>query len=66
MFGITTFMFVLGIIAQVMRTGYRFQVMQLRLGLTDGGKWLSFRIFFVEATITRLVVRLQDTSVLSA
>ncbi|KAI9450470.1 hypothetical protein BJY52DRAFT_176724 [Lactarius psammicola] len=60
MFGITTFMFVLGIITQVIRTGYRIQLMQLELGLTDGGKWSSFGIVIVEATITRLMYILSD------
>ncbi|KAI9450469.1 hypothetical protein BJY52DRAFT_1356549 [Lactarius psammicola] len=63
MFGITTFMFVLGIIAQALRTAFRFQVMQSFLSLTSGDIWPLYRtivVFYVEAAITRLMYILSD------
>ena len=60
MFGVTTFMFVLGIIALVLETAFGFQQMQLFLDLTAGNVWSSARtnvIIAVGATITRLMVR---------
>ena len=60
MFGITTFMFVLGIIALVLETAFGFQQMQLLLDPTAGNAWSSARtnvIIAVGATITRLMVR---------
>jgi hypothetical protein len=60
MFGITTFMFVLGIIALVLETAFGFQQMQLFLDPTAGNVWSSARtnvIIAVGATITRLMVR---------
>jgi hypothetical protein len=69
MFGVTTFMFILGIIAMVLETALGFQQMQLFLDPTSGNVWSSNRtnvIVAVGATITRLMVRLHDTSIPSA
>ena len=69
MFGITTFMFILGIIAMVLETALGFQQMQLFLDPTSGNVWSSNRtnvIIAVGATITRLMVRLHDTFMPSA
>jgi hypothetical protein len=69
MFGITTFMFILGIIAMVLETALGFQQMQLFLDPTSGNVWSSNRtnvIVAVGATITRLMVRSYDTSMPSA
>lgn len=69
MFGITTFMFILGIIAMVLETALGFQQMQLFLDPTSGNVWSSNRtnvIVAVGATITRLMVRLHDTLIPSA
>jgi hypothetical protein len=63
MFGITTFMFALGIIALVLETAFGFQQMQLFLDPTTTNVWSSYRtnvIIAVGATITRLMVRLHD------
>ncbi|KAI9450473.1 hypothetical protein BJY52DRAFT_176850 [Lactarius psammicola] len=60
MFGITTLMFALGIIAQVLRIALWFQHIQW---FTIGNVWSSHRInvvFAVEATITRLMYILSD------
>ncbi len=67
-------MFVLGIIAQVLRTAIDFQQIQSYLDLCDlwytaGNVWSSYRInvvIGVHSTITRLMVRLHDASMLSA
>ncbi len=69
MFGITTFMFVLGIIALVLETSLGFQQMQLFLDPTAGNIWSSNRtnvIIAVGATISRLMVRLHGASMPSA
>lgn len=60
MFGTTTFMFILGIIALVLETTLGFQQMQLFLNPDAGGVWSSYRtnvVIAVGATITRLMVR---------
>ncbi|KAH9053126.1 hypothetical protein EDB87DRAFT_288489 [Lactarius vividus] len=64
MFGTTTFMFALGIVALVLRTALRFQLMRIFLNLF-GNVWTLDRIFvvyMVEATIARLMGRLQGAS----
>ncbi|KAH9058116.1 hypothetical protein EDB87DRAFT_952879 [Lactarius vividus] len=64
MFGITTFMFLLGVIALVLETALGFQQMQLFLDPTAGNIWSSNRtnvIIAVGATITRLMYILSDT-----
>ena len=69
MFGITTFMFVLGIILLVLETALGFQQMQLFLDPTAGSVWSSYRtnvINAVGATLTRLMVRLRDAPIPSA
>jgi hypothetical protein len=69
MFGITTFMFILGIIAMVLETALGFQQMQLFLDPTSGNVWSSNRtnvIIAVGATITRMMVRPRDVSMSSA
>ena len=68
MFGITTFMFVLGFITLVLETAFGFQQMQLLLGPTDGNGF-SYRtdvLNVVGATVTRLMVRLHNAPILSA
>jgi len=63
MFGITTFMFALGIIALVLETAFGFQQMQLFLDPTTTNVWSSYRtnvIIAVGATITRLMYILSD------
>ena len=63
MFSITTFMFVLGLIALVLETALGFQQMQLFLDPTSGGIWSSTHtniIIAVGATITRIMVRLEQ------
>jgi hypothetical protein len=63
MFGIMTFMFVLGLIALVLDTTLGFQQMQLLLDSTGSGIWSSTKtniIIAVGATITRIMVRLLD------
>jgi hypothetical protein len=60
MFGITTFMFVLGIIALVLETALGFQQMQLFLNPSGTNVWSSYHINVIIAvggTITRLMVR---------
>ena len=60
MFGTTTFMFILGIIALVLETTLGFQQMQLFLNPDASGVWSSYRtnvVIAVGATITRLMVR---------
>ena len=67
MFGITTFMFVLGIIALVLETALGFQQTQLFLDPTAGNVWSSYHtnvIIAVGATITRIMVRLHDAPIL--
>ncbi|KAH9173221.1 hypothetical protein EDB89DRAFT_747202 [Lactarius sanguifluus] len=62
MFGITTFMFSLAVIALVLRTALRFQLMRIILNLS-GNVWTFDRIFvayMVEATIARLMYILSD------
>ena len=69
MFGITTFMFVLGIILLVLETALGFQQMQLFLDPTAGNVWSSYRtnvINAVGATFTRLMVRLHDVPIPSS
>jgi hypothetical protein len=64
MFGITTFMIVLDLVALALDTTLGFQQMQLLLDLTSSGIWPSTKtnIFFaVGATITRIMVRLLDS-----
>ena len=66
MFGITTFMFFLGIITLVLETALGFQEMQLFLDPTAGNVWSSYRtniIIAVGATFTRLMVRLHDSPI---
>jgi len=63
MFGITTFMFVLGLIALVLSTTLGFQQMQLLLDSTSGEIWSSTKtniIIAVGATMTRIVFILSD------
>jgi hypothetical protein len=63
MFSITTFMFVLGLIALVLETALGFQQMELFLDPTSGGIWSSTNtniIIAVGATITRIMVRLVE------
>ncbi|KAI9439087.1 hypothetical protein H4582DRAFT_2075746 [Lactarius indigo] len=63
MFGITTFMFALAIVALVLRTAIGFQEMQLFLGNTSDNTWSFNRIFvvfLVEGTIARLMYILSD------
>ncbi len=65
MFGVTTFMFILGIIALVLETALGFQQMTLFLNPSSGSVWSSYQtnvIIAVGATITRLMVRPHDTS----
>ena len=60
MFGVTTFMFVLGIIALVLETALGFQQMRLFLDPSASNVWSSYHtniIIAVGATITRLMVR---------
>ena len=60
MFGITTFMFVLGIIALVLETALGFQQMQLFLNPSASNVWSSYHtnvIIAVGGTIARLMVR---------
>ena len=59
MLGITTFMFILGLIALVLETSLGFQQMHLFLDPTSGGIWSSTRtniIIAVGATMTRIMV----------
>ncbi|KAH9173224.1 hypothetical protein EDB89DRAFT_747301 [Lactarius sanguifluus] len=63
MFGITTFMFALAIIALVLRTTLGFQEMQFFLGNTSANTWSFYRlfvVFLVEGTIARLMYILSD------
>ncbi|KAH9010313.1 hypothetical protein EDB84DRAFT_1570593 [Lactarius hengduanensis] len=66
MFGITTFMFVMGIIALVLEKTLEFQSIQwfdLNFNTTAGNVWSSYRtnvVFAVDATITRLMYILGD------
>ncbi|KAN0129144.1 hypothetical protein V8E53_013015 [Lactarius tabidus] len=63
MFGTTTFMFALGIIALVLETTLGFQQMQLMLNPDASGIWSSYRtnvVIAVGATITRLMYILSD------
>ncbi|KAH9032261.1 hypothetical protein EDB85DRAFT_1260656 [Lactarius pseudohatsudake] len=63
MFGITTFMFALAIVALVLRTALGFQEMQLFLGNTSASTWSFYRlfvVFLVEGTIARLMYILSD------
>jgi hypothetical protein len=60
MLRITTFIFILGVIALVLQTTLGFQQMQLLLKPPASGLWSSYRtnvIIAVGATITRLMVR---------
>ena len=69
MFGIMTFMFVLGIIILALETALKFQGMQLLLGLTAGIKRSSYRVHVIDAvasTFIRLMVRLHHTLIPSA
>jgi hypothetical protein len=68
MFSITTFMFVLGLIALVLETALGFQQMKLFFDPTSGGIWSSTDtniIIAVGATITRIMVRLVERCRLS-
>ncbi|KAI9439104.1 hypothetical protein H4582DRAFT_2075759 [Lactarius indigo] len=63
MFGITTFMFALGIIALVLETALSFQLLQFFLDPTNGNLWSTYHlnvVFAVESTITRLMYILSD------
>ncbi|KAH9052597.1 hypothetical protein EDB87DRAFT_1692128 [Lactarius vividus] len=66
MFGITTFMFAMGIIALVLEIALRFQQNQYFAGtvtVSSGNIWSTYRtnvIFAVDATITRLMYILSD------
>jgi len=65
MFGITTFMFALGLIALVLETAFGFQQMQLFLDPSSPGVWSSYHtnvIIAVGATITRIMVRLMEST----
>jgi hypothetical protein len=65
MFGITTFMFVLGLVALVLDSTPGFQQMQLLLDSTSSGIWSSTKtniIIAVGATITRIMARLLDST----
>ena len=69
MFGITTFMFVLGIIMLVLETATVIQQMQSFLYPTAGNVWSPYRtkaIIVVGGTFTRLLVRLYDAPISSA
>ena len=69
MFGITTFMFVLGIIILVLETVYKLKGLQLFLGLTAGNLPSSYRhnvMNAVGSTLTRLMVRLHHALIPSA
>jgi hypothetical protein len=60
MLGITTFMFILGLVALVLETALGFQQTQLFLNPASGGIWSSTDtniIIAVGATITRIMVR---------
>jgi hypothetical protein len=59
MFGITTFMLALGIIALVLVTVYNFQLMEAALVDSSDGT-SEFYILTAWGTITRLMVRLND------
>jgi hypothetical protein len=59
MLGITTLMFILGLVALVLETALGFQQMHLILDQTSGGIWSSTRtniIIAIGATITRVMV----------
>jgi len=63
MFGITTFMFALGLVALVLETAFVFQQIQLFLDPTSPGIWSSYHtnvIIAVGATITRIMYILSD------
>ncbi|KAH9004434.1 hypothetical protein EDB86DRAFT_1941544 [Lactarius hatsudake] len=63
MFGITTLMFALAIVALVLRTTLGFQEMQWFLGFPSANTWSDERflvVTLVEATITRLMYILSD------
>ncbi|KAH9173222.1 hypothetical protein EDB89DRAFT_2228935 [Lactarius sanguifluus] len=63
MFGITTFMFALAIIALVLQTAFGFQQMKLLLDFTDTNVWPFSRIsavFIVVETFRRLMYILSD------
>lgn len=63
MFSITTFMFILGLIALVLETALGFQQIKLFLDPTSGGIWSSTDtniIIAVGATITRIMYILSD------
>ena len=67
MFGITTFMFVLGFIILVMETALGFQGIKLFLfDPTVGNEWSTYRANIVLGTFSRLTVRLHDNPVPSA
>jgi hypothetical protein len=64
MFGITTVMFALGIIALVLVTVYECQVMKATL-VNSSDWWSEFHIAVAWGVITRLMVRLNDTFMLT-
>ena len=69
MFGITTFIFVLGIIMLVLETATVIQQMQSFLYPTAVNVWSSYRtksIIVVGGTFTRLMVPLYDAPISSA
>ena len=66
MFGITTFMFILGIITLVLETTLVFQEMQLFLDFTDRIVQSSNRISVVSSIFSRTMVRLHDAPISSA
>ena len=63
MFGITTLMFVLGIIRLVLETVLAFQ---LFFDLTAGDFSSTYSTSVIIATVSRLMVRLQDAPIPSA
>ena len=65
MFGMTTFMFVLGIIALVTVTALEYQWLKVAFAGNKLGHTF-FNTSTVWATITRLMVRYNDTIMLSA
>ena len=66
MFGITTFMFVLGIITLVLETVLGFQQMKLFLDPPSVIVWSPYRINVIIATFSRLTVRRHDAPIPSA
>ena len=73
MFGIMTFMFVLGIITLVQEIALRFKQVKMQLFLDptavdalSSGLWFLFRTEVITATFSRLMVRLHETPIPSA